>query len=493
MSDDQPSGSGLVRLARNGALNASADVLSKLCSLVYFALIARRLGEDTLGHYVFALAITSLVWSFAGFGLDRLAMRDIARDPAVMKRIAVPMATMKFAAAGAVALVVALVLAVGGEDREAVALVLVLGGSTALTMATSTAQTIFAAHERMEYVFLTKVPWALLSAIVGIAIVLGGGGIVSATAASALGVSVLGTAWAWSIVRRRYGRPESGLRVREWPRLLGQAVPFSFQEMLGQVIFRFDTVLLAAVAASAVVGAYGAAYRMLESMLFIAWSVGFAVMPMFSYLRGGPDGSLTHMFEGALKVVLVLMAPIAAVLLVCAPAIIDLVYGLPRYEASVEVLRLLAPAVAIYSVGHIAGILVLVRRPGRVTVTVSAVVAAVNVAACAVLIPWIEARGAAIATLVSEGMLAAIGLVLARRATGSRRLLWVAGSPLLAAVVMGLAMWPVADTLWLALPIGAVVYALALLALEAHRLREDIALFRAISARRPDVVDVAVT
>jgi O-antigen/teichoic acid export membrane protein len=490
MSDDQPSGSGLVRLARNGALNASADVLSKVCSLVFFALIARRLGEDTLGHYVFALAITSLIWSFAGFGLDRLALRDIAREPSVMKRIAVPMAVMKASAAGAAAAVVALALAVGGEDREAWSLVLILGGSTALTMATSTAQTIFAAHERMEYVFLTKVPWALLSAVLGIAIVLSGGGIVSATAASALGVSVVGTAWAWSIVRRRYGSPQAGLRIREWPGLFGKAIPFSFQEMLGQVIFRFDTVLLAAVAASAVVGAYGAAYRMLESTLFIAWSIGFAVMPMFSYLRAGPDGSLTHMFEGALKLVLVLMAPIAAALFVCAPAVIDAVYGLPRYESSVEILRLLAPAVAIYSVGHIAGLLVLVRRRGRVTVTVSAIVAAVNVGACAVLIPWIEANGAAIATLVSEGLLALLGLILARRVTGSRRLLWVAGTPVLAAIAMGLAMWPVNDTLWLALPVGGVVYAGVLLALEAHRLRDDIALFRSISAQRPAEVMV---
>jgi O-antigen/teichoic acid export membrane protein len=488
MSADQPSRSGIARLARNGALNAAADVLSKVCSLVFFALIARRLGEDTLGHYVFALAITSLVWSFAGFGLDRLAMRDIAREPGVMARIAVPMATIKGVVATAFAVVVALVLAAGDENSEAVALVLILGGTTAIGMATSTAQTIFAAHERMEYVFLTKVPWAILSAVLGIAIVLSGGGIVSATAVSALGVSVVGSAWAWSLVLRRFGRLQTGLRVREWPGLLVHAIPFSFQEMLGQIIFRFDTVLLAAVAASAVVGAYGAAYRMLESMLFIAWSVGFAVMPMFSYLRAGADGSLTHMFDGALKLVLVLMAPIAVVLFVCASAVIDVIYGLPRYESSVEILRLLAPAVAVYSIGHIAGILVLVRRPGRVTVTVSAVVAAVNVAACAVLIPWIEARGAAIATLIAESLLAVIGLILARRVTGSRRLLWVAGTPVVAGVAMGLAMWPVADRLWLALPIGAIVYAGVLLLLEAHRLREDIALFRSISAQRPDVV-----
>ena len=490
MSDDQPSGSGLVRLARNGALNASADVLAKVCSLVFFALVARRLGEDTLGHYVFALAITSLIWSFAGFGLDRLALRDIARDRAVMRSVAFPMAAMKAIAAAAAAAIVALVLAVGGENRESWSLVLILGGSTALGMATSTAQTIFQAHERMEYVFLTKVPWALTSAVLGIAIILNGGGIVSATAISALGVSIVGTAWAWSLVHRHFGRPERGLRIREWPGLFGRAIPFSFQEMLGQVIFRFDTVLLAIIAASAVVGAYGAAYRMLESTLFIAWSIGFAVMPMFSYLHSGPDGSLTHMFEGALKLVLVLMAPIAAALFVCAPAVIDLVYGLPAYESSVEILRLLAPTVAIYSVGHIAGLLVLVRRRGRVTVTISAVVAAVNIVACAVLIPLIEANGAAIATLISEGLLAVLGLVLARRATGSQRLMWVAGTPLLAAVAMGLAMWPVSDTLWLALPIGAIVYVGVLLALEAHRLRDDIALFRSISAHRPAEVFV---
>jgi hypothetical protein len=68
--------------------------------------------------------------------------------------------------------------------------------------------------------------------------------------------------------------------------------------------------------------------------------------------------------------------------------------------------------------------------------------------------------------------------------------MWVAGTPLVAAVAMGLAMWPVNDTLWLALPIGAVVYVGVLLALEAHRLREDIALFRSISAHRPAEVFV---
>jgi O-antigen/teichoic acid export membrane protein len=338
----------------------------------------------------------------------------------------------------------------------------------------------------MDYVFLLKVPGAIAGALLGSAVLLTGGGIVAASVVSSVLVGLATTTWSWVLVVRRFGAPERGLGVRAWPRMLRQAVPFGVQEMLGQIIFRFDTVLLAAIAASAVVGAYGAAYRMLESTLFIAWSVGYAVMPMFSYLPPGHEFS--RIFEGALKLVLCVMAPLAAVLLVCAPAIIDLFYGLPEYETSVGVLRLLAPAVAVYSIGHIAGLVVLVRRPGRVTVIVAAVVAVVNVIACAVLIPWLEARGAAISTLIGEGLLALLGLALSRRVTGPQRLLWIAGSPLLASAAMALAMWPLADNLWLALPAGAVAYVVALLALETPRLREDIALFRQIGGRRPDLV-----
>ena len=265
--------------------------------------------------------------------------------------------------------------------------------------------------------------------------------------------------------------------------MLRRATPFTLQEMLGQVIFRFDTVLLALLTASAVVGAYGAAYRLLESTLFLAWSIGYAVVPMYSYLRGG---ELAHLYEGSLELALMIMAPIAAVLLVCAEPIIDLIYGLPQYEDAVPVLRLLAPAVAVYAIGHLAGLLVLVRRPGRVTVIATGAVATFNITACLVLIPWLAAEGAAVATLASELLLAVLGLWLARRAARDARLGWALVSPLAAAAAMAAAMLPVAGTLWLALPVGAVAYVVVLLALERRRLRDDLTLFRSIAARRPE-------
>jgi O-antigen/teichoic acid export membrane protein len=132
---------------------------------------------------------------------------------------------------------------------------------------------------------------------------------------------------------------------------------------------------------------------------------------------------------------------------------------------------------------------VLVRRRGRVTVIATASVAAFNVTACFALIPWLEAEGAAIATLASETLLAVLGLWLARRAAPGARLTWALLTPLAAAAAMGAAMLPLADTLWAALPAGALAYGVAVLALERHRLRDDMALFRSLAARRPDVAE----
>lgn len=477
-----PSAAG--RVARNSGLTAGAEVLAKLCSLAFFAIIARQLGEAALGDFVFAMAIASLLWSFAGFGIDRLATRDFATDPASAAGAVVPMAALKFAAASAGTLATALALALVDDNHRRMLLVLLLGLGTALGLAASSAQTVFVASERGGYVFLTRVPTALVTALAGIGVVLLGGDIVAAAAVTGVGAGLLGALWTYVLLVRNYQRPRFRVAPREWPRVVRAAVPFGLQEGLGQVIFRFDTVALAFLATSAVVGHYGAAYRILEATLFIAWSIGFAVLPMYSYIDR-TRGELERVYEGSLKLTLLLMAPVATTLFVCARPIIDLFYGLPRYEDSVSLLQLLALAVAVYGFGHLAGLLVLVRRPGRLTVRASAAVALTNVAACFALIPWLGAEGAAIATLGSELLLALIGLALARPVTGAVRMGWIL-SPVVAAVPMALAMAPLADRLVVALPVGLAAYLVALLILEGRRFREDVRLFRSITVGRPE-------
>ena len=215
-----------------------------------------------------------------------------------------------------------------------------------------------------------------------------------------------------------------------------------------------DIVLLSLFTTSAVVGAYGAAYRVLEATLFLAWSIGSSVLPMYSYLKPGDTPSLERVFEASLKFVVIIMMPIAVVMLVCAEGLVSLIYGLPEFETAVPVMCWLAFTVA-YGVGHLAGVLVLVRRPGRVTVKAMAAVAAFNIAITLALIGPFDAQGVAAATLVTEVVLAATALVLARPVTEVPSA-WRAGGPaLLASVVMAAVMLPVRGELLVALPSAA--------------------------------------
>ena len=477
------------RVARNTVLRAAAEIVGKLASIALFAYVARALGSGILGEFVFALALTQIVWSLAGFGFDRMALRDIARDHRAIDRLFWDMFTFKLAAGLVGIAAAAAIVALAGYSGRVQALVAILGLAVVLVLVSAGAQAVFQAYERMEYYFYAAVPNKVLAALLGIGVLLAGGGIV-AVAAGQLVAAILSLAIALWFLYRNFARPRVAVRPRAWPRLARDSAPFGMQEVLGQVIFRIDIVILSLLTTSAVVGAYGAGYRLLEATLFLAWSVGTSVLPMYSYLARDGQPSLGRVFEGSLKFVAVIVVPVAVAFFLCARGIVDAVYGLPEYETTVAVLRWLAFALVAYSVGHLAGILVLVRRPGRLTVIATGVVAVFNVALNLVLIPRFGAEGAAAATLATELLLAAIVVLLARPVAGTPNWLSIGGGATLGAAAMVGVLLPLDGALW-ALPLALVAYLLVLAVFEARSLSGDLAAVREVLSRRGSVPAVA--
>jgi O-antigen/teichoic acid export membrane protein len=456
------------RVAVNTSLRAGGEVIVKLVSLGLWAAIARELGRDDLGRWAFALAVVSVIWTVSGFGLDRMALRDIARDPDAVDRVFWPLAGLKFAL-GAVCLSIALAgMWLGGYDGTTIALVAVIGAQNLLGHFTTSAVIVFQAHEAMQYWFWVKVPIGLLGAALGIVTVLAGGGIVLVGFMNQVIAEIVALTIALAILARRFRRPPFRLQLATWRDHLRVGAPFGFQEGIGQIIFRFDTIALSFLTTTAVVGSYGAAFRLVEATLFLVWSLGTSVLPMYSYLEPGGRPSLASVFEGSVKLVLALLLPISTALVILAPAVVDAIYGLPRYAATVPVLRILAFSVACYGVGHLAGILLLVRRPGRITVRLTAAVAAFNVIGCIALIPPLGARGAAIATLSTQAVLALSAFVLCRGAVRLPSPPRLTLGPLVAAAVMAVALWPLRHHLVLAVPAGAVVYLATVALVEAR-------------------------
>jgi O-antigen/teichoic acid export membrane protein len=217
--------------------------------------------------------------------------------------------------------------------------------------------------------------------------------------------------------------------------------------------------------------------------MFIAWILASAMMPMYSYLSETSTPSLRVSFEKSVKFMLVLLVPISVILFAGADGLIRVIYGQEQFAPSIGTLQLLAFAIVFYGVSHLSGSFLLSRGAGREFVWATATAALLNIALSLILIPRFSLEGAAAATLLSEFLLALVGLILAQRTLGRLRWVGIASGAISAGTVMAAVMLVVPRPVWLSLGIGPIVYVALLAAFEVRTFREDADIVRGVVRR----------
>jgi O-antigen/teichoic acid export membrane protein len=441
----------------NSALRAFTEIAGKGASLVLFAVIARRLGEVALGEYVAALALVQILWTVGDFGTNRFLVQEIARDNSAAERLVVDSMALKAVVTTTLVAIATLLSLVVGVSSTATLLILLLGLSLVLDLTTSVPISVFIAHEQMRYYTYTLVPVKYLQAALGVAVILLGGDIVDvglcAVATSAVALVV--ASW---LLLRNYPRPELRVMPSRWPALFRSSGLFGVQEALAQVVMRIDMVLLSLLVAGTAVGWYGAGYRLIDATLFIPWSIGTSALPMYSYLTHESTPSLRDIYADSMRLVLLIIVPVAVGLALCAREIVSLAYGLDQFEPSVAILQILAFAPVFYAVSNQASTLVLARRRTLSMVKAFGAAAVINIVLNVIVVSLTDFRAAAWITLATEAFLAFWCLRAANvevRGVHWARLL---ASPLAGGLVMAVVLVLAGRSLYLAVPLAALAY-----------------------------------
>jgi O-antigen/teichoic acid export membrane protein len=310
-----------------------------------------------------------------------------------------------------------------------------------------------------------------LTAAAGIVALVKGAGVV-AVAAIYLGGSLLGFAIALRLLLRRVARPALRIDIPRWWPLMKAAAAIGTASVFAVVLFRADMTILAAFKPADVVGQYGAAYRLLEATLFVSWSVGSAVYPVFSRLSPTSEPAVGFVFERSLKLVVALTLPLAAGALVLADPVVRLVYG-DEYADAANALRLLAPAIALYPVSYVAASLLVSQHRQRAMMIVYGLVALENILANFVLIPWLSLDGAALGTSISQLLVTVALISYAQQAAGNIQWTRVAGGPVLATLTATAGMLALRGEFAAAVVTGAVLYLAVLFVFERRRFPDD--------------------
>jgi O-antigen/teichoic acid export membrane protein len=461
------------RVATNTIFRAAGEAVAKVASLAFYVVLARQLGSEDYGAFVFALALTGALLIGAGFGTDELIAREVARERVDAGRYLSNVVALKVVTAALLLGVAMGVVFIGGYSApERIATLLVGVGVAAEVMAKSW-HAIFQAYERLELVSACLILQRVLTAAVGIAVLLEGGELVAA-AAVYMGGALVGFLAAELLWRRfTYSHRPRPTRAGAWRLLIG-GLPIGVAALLWVLLLKVDVLMLSFLASNAEVGIYAAASRLVEGTQFIAWAFNQAMLPWIARTTGP---QLVRGYMLGLKLLASVLLPVGLVVACFSGDIVHLLYG-SEFAGAATPLALLAPTMMLYGLQSFSGTLLIARDAPGVLVRVAGLVAVQNIACNAVAIPLWGADGAAVVALSSSVLMASLTILFARRRAGGLAVVRAFGAPLLAggALVAVALLAPVA---WV---IGAVcallVYAAVLVSVELATHRDDVASYR---------------
>jgi O-antigen/teichoic acid export membrane protein len=462
----------LTTIGRNTVFSAGGDLISKIASLAFYVVMARELGRTGFGHYMFSLSLTVLLTSLAGFGTDALLTRSVARDRAALHDLffnSIGLKVVMGAGLGAAAVLISVANGYGGSVHvtTAVLAVAAISDQVAKTFAAT-----FLAYDDVRPSAAGLILQRFVTAAAGIAALVAGAGIVP-VAVIYLGGSLLGLAYVTRALIRREIRPRRELSVPRARAVAKESVPFGLKLVFSTAIFRIDSTILSLMKGGAAVGLYSAAYRALESTLFVVYGFEAALFPTFSRLRRDSEPPVGSIYAVALKAVLALMTPIGLVFLVYSGPILRLLYG-HDYGAAATAMAWLGGAAALYGVSFISSSLVVAQGAARQVAWATGIIMVENVVLNVIVIPHYSLNGAAAVTTITEITQAIVLGTLALRFTGAVPVARILAAPLAGAAAMAAIGLAAPRTVPLAI-VALAAYALAALAAERALFPADLA------------------
>jgi len=476
MAESQSAGDRAGRRAlRNTGVRAAGEVVGKLATFLLFAVLAREVGQTGVGAFVFAFAFLGLCMVPIALGCDSYMLREVAKDRSAADRLFFNVIALKLAMAVPVlGLCFAGVVALGydGRTRDTV---FVLAAGLMLDFLGKSLNGLFNANERSDLLARSLVIQRVTTAALGIGALALGYGVVTVAALYSVG-SALGYFVAVGSLRRHIGVPRRTVDPRGWRGLVTTSAPFAIQDVFTAMLFKLDAVILSLIATEAAVGRYGAAYRLLESTMFIGWALNGAFVAMYAYLGRDTDPTVGAVFGRSIKFALVLLVPLAVSMGILAEPLAILAFG-SGFEAAAEPLRLLAPVVVALCLVALSSSLIVTRRSPATMIRITGPMVVLNIGLNLALIPSLEDSGAAVAMLVTETLFVFVAMRIAAQEVGGLRWASLAGAPLLAGAAMALPMVLLAASPLASLAAGFAVYVVTFVLLERVISPADLAFF----------------
>jgi O-antigen/teichoic acid export membrane protein len=477
-----------LKIFRNFAYLTTGRLVGDLIVFLFFIVLARTFGQEGLGQYSFAMALTSILVVFSDFGIFNLSVKDISRqDEASIAEYYGRLLSLRLMLVLSVLFLLAVALPFLPFTTELKLTILLIGTYQVVLTLVDGFSAVFIARESMHISGLLDCSLRVTAAVGGIAIILLGGSLLWAIATLPI-VTLLHVSIAYALTVRRFGVRPARIGPARMRQLLHDALPFAQRSLLALLASRIALVFIGFMLGEAAAGVFNAAYRIIFVLLFVTNFAGLSLFPVASHLHATAREELKALYCNSLAITLLVGLPMGAGIWLIANDLIVLLYG-EEFAPSAGVLIWLAWLIP---VGFLRSIMeaFLMATDRQKTVTRCYFYVACLGMVLHTAFPWVlGVEGSAIAALIAEILLVAILSIELMPLVDFRQIMSRVALSLTGILAFVLIInWIEPGSLAITIPAAAMIYAAILLASPGFRRGEFRSFVRQIQGRtNPDL------
>lgn len=455
---DEPEAGG--RVIRGGAIRSATYVVGIFLTGLAVPLMTRHLGLVNFGRFVTATTVVMIVAGVTEFGLSGVGTREyVLAAPSDRRALLSSLLGLRTVLTVVGLLVAAALMVIVGYPEIVVIGTLVSGLGLLLL---NTEQTYAIALNAELRWGMSSFIDAVNSSVTGLATVLlvvVGGHLFSFFWVSVVS-SLAALAVAMYLLRGRVGlRPR--FDATHWGPMLRDSLPYAAGVTIGVFYPRIGLLAVSLGSGPEQVGYYSTAFKVVEVFVGVGGLLAGTAFPIFARAGRDDHARLRYATSKVSDTALIIGVYLALSVFVAAPFIVK-VLGPPSFAPTVPVLRIQA---AVLLGGFIAttwSSTLLSLRLHAAILRSTAIGLLTAIVLCAALVPSLGARGASIASVAAEFVVAGAYLHELRRAHSHLRpsfaiiprLAAVAVVALIPSLVLGLpsiALWAISSTIFVAL------------------------------------------
>jgi O-antigen/teichoic acid export membrane protein len=447
-------------LLKNTALLTAASIGQKAVAFLYFAAIAKTIGDSATGAYFLALGLTTTIGVLDDLGLTSVLIREVARTPEKATLYARNVMGLKILTMPLTVLCAFILPRLLGFDAQAsgltqLAVIIMLCDTISLSF-----YGVLRGLHVLKYESIGIFIGQTITTIIGVAVLFEG----ARDLRLLIVALILGSLWnacfaAFNVVRRLGAKalvPSYSLGL--------QPLRMSFMFFLAAIFVKIysyvDSFTLNMVIGKSAVGIYAVAYKLTYAFQFLPLAFVGALYPAMS-AQAHDKKALKDTFLKAEWYVALLAAPVVFGIFAIAPELIQTFYG-SDYAESVPVLQILIFVLIFVFLDFPMGSLMNATGNQRMKTGIMGITMVINVVSNLLLIPVLGIPGAAVSALLCFAFMYTAGFFAVRylsgvtfgdivRTTGG---LFLAGAVMAAVVILlkSFIFWA------LAVPVGALVF-----------------------------------